>query len=452
MFHRLGHLSASYPWIICTAWLVLGIAMALVAPRWDSQAEDDDIRFVPERFTSVRAYHLLEKAFPNEVFASRAVLAFERQDDPLTDADFAVIEQLVKDLEQLRRDAPELKLTKIDSFQDGIVGTRMTSTDHQCTLVQVSLKTPYLAFATVAAVDRIEAVARQCLDRAGVSGLTMQITGHAGIGRDMTRACGNGLESTTWATVLLVVIVLLAVYRAPLLALVPLLTIGVSVWVALSGLALMTLLPGVHLVNISKVFSIVILYGAGTDYCLFLISRYREELCAGYAIPAALTRGVGGVGEALAASAGTVMVGLGLMACAEFAKVRYSGPAIALSLGVALVASLTLTPALLRILGTRVFGRSVRPSPSRRRASRRSRCRPGAAGCGIGSATASHAARDASGSRRRRCWRRWSSSACACNPITAPPANCRPRRRASPAWRPSSATSPSARSGRSRCC
>jgi RND superfamily putative drug exporter len=355
MFHRLGHLSASYPWVVCAAWLALGIGMALVAPHWDSQAEDDDVRFVPERFTSVRAYHLLEKAFPNEVFASRAVLALERADGPLTDADFAVVEELVKDLAQLRADAPELKVTKIDSFQDGIVGTRMTSTDRQCTLVQVSLKTTYLAFATVAAVDRVEAVARARLAQSGVRGLTLYTTGAAGIGRDMTRACGSGLESTTWATVLLVVVVLLAVYRAPLLALVPLMTIGVSVWVALSGLALMTLLPGVHLVNISKVFSIVILYGAGTDYCLFLISRYREELQAGQGIPAALARGVGGVGEALAASAGTVMVGLGLMACAEFAKVRYAGPAIAVSLGVALLASLTLTPALLRLLGKRVF-------------------------------------------------------------------------------------------------
>lgn len=355
MFHRLGRLSASYPWVVCAAWLILGIALALIAPRWDGQAEDDDIRFVPERFTSVRAYHLLEKAFPNEVFASRAVLAFERQDSPLTDADFAIIDQVVADLEELREQAPELKLTKIDSFQDGIVGTRMTSTDRQCTLVQISLKTPYLAFATVDAVDRIEAVARARLAQSGVRGLTMQATGHAGIGRDMTRACGNGLESTTWATLLLVIVVLMAVYRAPLLALVPLLTIGVSVWVALSGLALMTLLPGVHLVNISKVFSIVILYGAGTDYCLFLISRYREELQAGHGVPAALMRGVGGVGEALAASAGTVMVGLGLMACAEFAKVRYSGPAIAVSLGIALFASLTLTPALLRLLGKRVF-------------------------------------------------------------------------------------------------
>ena len=68
-------------------------------------------------------------------------------------------------------------------------------------------------------------------------------------------------------------VVLLAVYRAPLMAPVPLITIAVSVWVSLKVLAIMTLIPGVHLVNISKIFAIVILYGAGTDYCLFLISR-----------------------------------------------------------------------------------------------------------------------------------------------------------------------------------
>jgi RND superfamily putative drug exporter len=65
---------------------------------------------------------------------------------------------------------------------------------------------------------------------------------------------------------------------------------------------------------------------------------------------------------ALAASAGTVMVGLGLMALAEFAKVRYAGPAIALSLGVALLASLTLTPALLRLVGRIVFWPRQAPS------------------------------------------------------------------------------------------
>jgi putative drug exporter of the RND superfamily len=364
MFHRLGRFAASYPWAICLAWLVAGVGMALAAPQWDTRAQDDDICFVPGRFTSVRAYHLLQQAFPDDVFASRIVFALERDDGPLTDDDFRVADDLVKDLEALRQEATELKIAKIDSYQDGIVGTRLTSSDRQCTLVQVSLQTPFLAFNTVHAVNRAEVVARKRLAQAALPGLAIHTTGAAGIGRDMNTACGAGLEGTTWATILLVIVVLLCVYRAPLLALVPLVTIGVSVWVALNGLALLTLLPGVHLVNISKIFAIVILYGAGTDYCLFLISRYREELQGGHRVRAALTRGVGGVGEALAASPGTVMVGLGLMACAEFAKVRYAGPAIAVSLGVALIASLTLTPALLRLLGKHVFWPSQPPCPS----------------------------------------------------------------------------------------
>jgi len=163
------------------------------------------------------------------------------------------------------------------------------------------------------------------------------------------------LDGTTVATILLVVVVLLCVYRSPLLAIIPLLTIAVSVWVALQLMALLTLVPGVHLVNVSKVFAIVIVYGAGTDYCLFLISRYREELEGGANLAGALRLSVGAVGGSLAASAGTVICGLGMMGFAEFAKVRCAGPAIALSLAVALLASLTLTPALLRLFGRLAF-------------------------------------------------------------------------------------------------
>jgi RND superfamily putative drug exporter len=355
MFDWVGRLAVNHPWRVVGAWIALAAAVSLAAPHWQSCAQDDDIRFLPERFPSLRGYHLLEQAFPHEVFASRAVFALERADGPLRPQDFALADAMVEELVRLREQNADLKIGKILSHKDGLIGGRLTSTDGRCTLIQVSLGTPYLAFQTQTTVDFAEERLRQVLKAGGRDVPRLYATGAAGVGRDLLRASGDSLDQTTLATIVLVVVILLLVYRAPLMALVPLLTIAVSVWVAVHLLALATLLPGVHLVTISRVFAIVILYGAGTDYCLFLISRYREELGGGVARAAALRRTVRAVGSALAASAGTVICGLSLMGFAEFAKVRCAGPAIAVALVVGLLAALTLTPALVRLLGGALF-------------------------------------------------------------------------------------------------
>jgi RND superfamily putative drug exporter len=353
MFKYLGRFAATYPWLVCAAWVVVGILVSLLAPNWSQFSQDDDIRFLPARCDSVRGYQLLEEAFPQDIFASRVIFAVEREQG-LTDNDLALVEEMAADLNRLRGEEPSLQINRVVSFQEPFIGKRLLSGDRQCTLVQVSLGTPYLATQTRATVNRAEEVLRRRLSEVA-DAPRLHVTGPAGIGRDLTRASANSLESTTLATIILVVVILLVVHRAPLLALVPLVTIAGAVWVALKLLALCTLIPGFYLVNVSQVFAVVMLYGAGTDYCLFLISRYREELAKGEPAPRALSRTVGTVGGALAASAGTVICGLGLMGLAEFAKVRCGGPAIAISLAVALAASLTLAPALLRILGTAVF-------------------------------------------------------------------------------------------------
>jgi RND superfamily putative drug exporter len=355
MFQRLGRLMTAHPWVVCAAWLLAGAGLTFVAPAWDTRTQDDDIHYLPDRCPSVRGYQLLQKAFPQDVSASRLIFALEREDRTLRDADFVLVDRLAGALEKLRKSAPGLKIVTVSSYKDGLIGSRLTSPDRHCTLIQVSLGTPFLALQTQATVDRAQKVVRECLANAGPDVPRLFTTGAASIGRDLTRAYGDSLDGTTLASLVLVVAVLLLVYRAPLLALVPLVTIGASAWVALKLMALLTLLPGVHLVNISKIFAIVLLYGAGTDYCLFLISRYREELENGQETPAALASGVGRVGWALTASAGTVICGLGLMGLAEFTKVRCAGPGIALGLGVALLAALTLTPALLCLLGKVVF-------------------------------------------------------------------------------------------------
>ncbi len=364
MFTYLGSFPIRHPWLTCAGWVLLGLALALAAPPWEKGAQDDDIRFLPASCPSVRGYQMLEKAFPQDAFASRVLFAVER-DTPLSPADLALADGIADDLGKLRQQEPTLQIKKVCSRRDPFIGKRLVSDDGKCALVQVSLGTPYLAVQTKWTVDRAEALARARLADFGPNPPTVYTTGPAGVGRDLITASAHGLESTTLATVVLVVIILLLVYRSPLLALVPLATIALAVWVAVSVLSLCTLIPGFYLLNISQIFAVVMLYGAGTDYCLFLISRYREELAGDGDRRSALARSLGGVRGALAASAATVICGLGLMGLAEFAKVRCGGPAIAVSLAVALAASLTLTPALLRILGKAVFWPAGVPAGSR---------------------------------------------------------------------------------------
>lgn len=360
MFRYLGRLAGDHPWLILFAWIILAIFMGFTAPNWDRNSQDDDIRYLPESCASVRGYQLLEEAFPKDSYACNLVYVIERQDRPLDESDKDFVSSLVGQLEALRIAEPALQIRSVASPRDPGIGKKLSSQDGHCQLIRIQLNCPYLAAQTRLTVDKTNAVVKSFLKGDNQTTFvgeppTVYASGPAGIGRDLIDAGTNSLENTTLATIVLVVVILLFVYRSPLMVLIPLLTIAISVFVALKGLAMLTTIPGFKLANVSQIFAVVMLYGAGTDYCLFLISRYREELAEGRPMGSALERSLGQVGHALAASAGTVIFGLGLMGTAEFVKIRSGGPAIALSLAVAFMASVTLTPALLRLCGRLAF-------------------------------------------------------------------------------------------------
>ena len=186
------------------------------------------------------------------------------------------------------------------------------------------------------------------------------MTGSAAIGSDMLFAAEESIRNTEWTTIILVLLILLAVYRAPGLVFVPLVTIGVSVVVAMGLVASATQLCtdiGIDfkIFKTTRIFVIVILFGAGTDYCLFLIARYKENCNAGCPPNWPSRRRWAKVGDALVASALTTILGNRHDGLLFLGKFRNSGPSIALCLVVALAASMTLAPALLRATGKAVF-------------------------------------------------------------------------------------------------
>ncbi|MGZ8437266.1 MAG: MMPL family transporter, partial [Candidatus Limnocylindrales bacterium] len=101
-------------------------------------------------------------------------------------------------------------------------------------------------------------------------------------------------------------------------------------------------------------FVVVLVFGVGTDYTIFLISRYREEVSKGDWHAASRTT-VKRIGAVITASAATVIVGLGSMAFGQFGMIQTTGPALALTIFVTLLVALTLAPALLGIFGHYLF-------------------------------------------------------------------------------------------------
>lgn len=359
MFASLSRLVTRGSFVVVLSWIALAATLYKVAPRWDQVTKDDNVRFFPPDFPSVIGQNLLERGFPSDAASSQVVLACERRDKSLNPADFSYIDDMAGRFYRFAREHPELGFKKLDTWRAPVIGPRLLGDNGQnprAALTIVALKGTYLAKTTRIAVDRIMEWVQEERTRTP-QGLDLAVTGSAVVGHDINTAANESIANTTTATVILVVIILLIVYRSPLLAMVPLVTIALSVLVSLRTISLLTTVPslGFQVINITQVFVVVVLFGAGTDYCLFLIARYSEELGRGRSRRDALREAISQVGGALVASAGTVIVGLGMLYFSSFAKIKYTGPAIALSLTVALAASLTMAPALLAILRGSIF-------------------------------------------------------------------------------------------------
>ena len=272
----------------------------------------------------------------------------------LSEADVAEVEQ------------PDPIIADVRTFTDQSIGHMLDSADDKATLVVVQLTTDFLERSNKPAIARIERLVAETDEGPArlmddmPPGLELAMSGSATVGRDMRAAAELSARTIDWVTIVLVLILLLAIYRAPILAIIPLITVGLAAHVALRSLAYLADLGVVDLFSSAKIYVTVVLYGAGVDYCMFLMARYKEELDEGATLREAMAHSVNRVGAALAASAGTTIVGIGMMGFAEFGKFQQAGLSMAFSLVFVLLAALTFTPALLLLAGRWAFWPHIR--------------------------------------------------------------------------------------------
>jgi RND superfamily putative drug exporter len=352
MFSLVSRIVIGRPRLVLLGWLALIAVLHCLAPPWEQIVQDDDPQLVPADLPSVIGRQLFERGFPEYASSSDVVLIHERKNGRLTPDDFRFVDLETASLSEFARQHPELGINKIDTYRSPVIGPKLIGSSAngpgQAVLSMVSLCSTHLSQKTQVAVDRL----LKWVDTEAIAappGLSRLVTGSAVVGRDNNTATRASVENTTNTTIALVIVLLVCIYRSPLLAMIPLVTIGFSVFASLRLIALLTQVPGLGLrvMSLTQIFVVVVLFGAGTDYCLFVVGRYREELGHGKPPLEALRDAICRVGGALFASAATVIVGLGMLGFSSFASFRCTGPLVALSLAVALVAALTATPAML---------------------------------------------------------------------------------------------------------
>ena len=396
MFVKLGDLiNRIWPGLLL-GWIgILIVVMTLAPPLWDV-VETEEFSALPATSPSLLGEQLFRAAFPKSLVPSRIVIVVRRPDEKLTEQDLDWVDDGIHDddperdfelrecLLKIAEDDGGLDsesneelpagshrnrrslISSVRTYRDKTLEHMVLSKDGHATLVLVELTTDFLDFQNQKIVARIQ---KLLLDTSAENdnfrrrippGIELYLSGEATVGRDMQTAARDSAKATETLTVGLVVVLLIIIYRAPLLAFIPLITVFVSVKLSMSLLILMAqhhwviLFPGV------ETYVTVLLYGAGVDYCLFLIDRYKEELDDGTSFEEASSSCIAKVGAAIAASAGTVICGIGMMMFAEFGKFRQAGFAISFGLMVVLLASLTFTPSLLRLTGRWAFWPQVR--------------------------------------------------------------------------------------------
>ena len=346
MFSKIGSLAVKFKFWIIAAWVAAALLMFLFAPSLSEVGTMKESDFLPRDSESRQASELMAKYFPETSAASSVSLVFYNP-QKLGDTDLAYARQVS---DWLSSGQPTFKVETVTSiFDSPQLEASLFSPDRTTMLLSAGLGQAAFESKSIATTREI----RDYL-KSAPEGLKIYVSGSVGLYGDMFDALNKSIDLTTLVTVILVIVLLIVIYRSPVAVLVPLITIGIAFLVSRGTVGLIGK-AGVSIWSQLDVFLIVMVFGIGTDYCLFLISRYREDLGRQESRTAAMKATVSKIGAVITASAFAVIVGLAGMYVARYQMIKTMGPMMGLAIFITLLAALTLAPSLASVFGRKLF-------------------------------------------------------------------------------------------------
>ncbi|MCT7355953.1 MMPL family transporter [Streptomyces sp. 15-116A] len=326
-------------WLVLGFWVVVLFLMAPFAQKLTDAQDNDAASWLPGSAESTQVLEISEDFRPEQI---PAIVIYARESG-LTAADRERIAEDVGELKQLSAHGIMGDQTRGPVFD--------RETDPRAAQVFVPITMDEKGWERIGpAVDSIRE------DVGGsTGGLAVHVTGPGGTSADFAEAF-EGIDSTLlFAAMGVVIVMLLITYRSPTLLLVPLLAVICALFTAQALIYFLAEYGGLTVNGQSAGILTVLVFGAGTDYALLLVARYREELRRHEDRHEAMALALHRAGPAVIASGATVVLSMLVLLAAEMNSTRGLGPVAAIGVAVALLAMMTLFPALLVIFGRWIF-------------------------------------------------------------------------------------------------
>ncbi|MFJ6831721.1 MMPL family transporter [Streptomyces sp. NPDC091209] len=324
---------AAVPWLLLGLWVAVLAAVGPFAAKLSDVQHDRAVDYLPSSADSTRVAKIEDRLPGGE--ATELVLVYHR-DGGLRPADR---DTAARQVAAITRANPLTATPEAVPSPDGstlmyAVASNAPGTDEK---------------KRDAFVDGVREVAR------GTDGMSVVVGGPGALATDAAEVYNSLGGPLLYTTVAVVAILLILIYRSPLLWLVPLAVAGVADYLSMGVAYGLHQAFGTSVSGQSSGVMTILVFGAGTDYALLIISRYREELRRVERPYDAMKEALRGCGPAVLASSGTVAAGLLCLLAADLNSSRGMGPTGTVGVLCALVAMLTLLPAVLVLLGRRVF-------------------------------------------------------------------------------------------------
>lgn len=334
--------------ITLAAWLVIIVLLSAIAPGSKQYAQNSQEGSIHENTPSAIASQLLNEYYPSKDGLT-ALLVFHRPTG-ITSEDQAQIialsEWLASD-QKPENIAAALPFHKLPSN----IQSSMLSEDRTSLLINVALQKDISSDINYKTLNQI----KEHFEELNMNNLQFEITGPAGISADTINLFKNADFVLMFATVGLILVMLIFIYRSPLLAIMPLLIAGVVYQVVDRLLGFGAKNEWFVVDSAATSIMMVMLFAVLTDYCLFIISRYREELQKIGSKHHAMRMTMTHLGEPIAFSGGTVLIAMLTLATAIFKPYNHFAPVFSVAIVIILLAGLTLVPSIFTLLGRKAF-------------------------------------------------------------------------------------------------